>query len=106
MIAAIRPLLNAQVQHWLPPTRDIHGTQTNAGSTSHAARVTYTPGRVIGRASGEYMPDATATVWLLNHTRPIVIGDTFELPNGEALKVIRAESRTLGSDTISKVFLS
>ena len=36
----------------------------------------------------------------------IAIGDTFELPDGEALKVIRAERRTAGADTLHKVYLS
>jgi hypothetical protein len=104
--AAIRPLLNAQVQHWMPPVRDVHGKQTKAGSTTHAARVTYTPGTIVGPASRERTADAAAIIWLLNHPRPIAIGDTFELPTGETLKVIRAERRASAADTISKVFLS
>ncbi|MDQ0250812.1 hypothetical protein J2W22_002876 [Sphingomonas kyeonggiensis] len=104
--AALRPLLNAQVQHWLPPARDIHGKPAKAGSTPHAARITYTPGTLVGPASRERTGDAAAIVWLLNHPRPIAIGDTFELPTGEALNVIRAERRTSGADTVSKVFLS
>ena len=38
--------------------------------------------------------------------RPVAIGDTFELPEGEPLKAIRTERRTLGATTITKVFLS
>jgi hypothetical protein len=106
MIAALRPLLDAQVQHWLPPVRDIHGKQAKAGSTTHPARVILTPGSILAAASHERMPDAVAVVWLLNHPRTIAIGDTFELPTGEALKVIRTERRTIGSETISKAFLS
>jgi hypothetical protein len=104
--AAIRPLLNIQVQHWLPPVRDVQGKQAKAGSTTHAARLTHTPGTIITAASRERMADAAATVWLVNHPRPIALGDTFELPTGEALKVIRVERRASGADTISKVFLS
>jgi hypothetical protein len=106
MIASIRPLLNVEVHHWLPPARDIHGKQSKAGSTPHRARVIYTPGRALGPASRQQMPDAAATIWLLNHPRPIAIGDTFEFSAGETLKVIRAEARTSGTDTISKVYLS
>lgn len=106
MIAAIRPLLDSEVQHWLPPVRDIHGRQSKAGSTPHAARVSYTPGSIYAPATRERTGDATAIVWLLNHPRLIAIGDTFELPNGDALKVIRAERRSSGPDTLSKVYLS
>lgn len=106
MIAAIRPLLNAEVLHWLPPVRDIHGKPTQAGSTPHPARVVHTPGTVLGPASRERQGDAAATVWLLNHPRSIELGDTFELPTGETLKVIRAERRSDGADTLSKVYLS
>lgn len=104
--AAIRSLFNAEVQHWLPPIRDIHGRQVKAGSTAHRARVTYTPGTATAAPSRERVPDATATVWLVNHPRPIALGDTIELPTGETLNVIRAEARTSGTDTIHKVFLS
>jgi hypothetical protein len=77
------------------------------GSTSHAARVLMTPGKVIARASGEYMADAAATVWLLDHPRLIAVGDTFGLPNGSALKAVRVELRTRPwGGTVHKVFLS
>lgn len=100
------PAINATVRHWYPPNRDIFGKQVTSGSSSHPARVSYGPGRLIGRASGEFMADAKATVWLLNHPRPVAIGDTFELPDGAPLKVVRAEHRTLGATTITKVYLS
>ncbi len=100
------PAINATVRHWYPPHRDIYGQPASSGSTSHPARVTYGPGRLFGRASGEFIADAKATVWLFNHPRPVAIGDTFELPEGEPLKAIRTERRTLGATTITKVFLS
>lgn len=106
MISAIRPLLDAQVQHWLPAARDLHGHETKAGATPHAARVAYMPGSVLGVPSQERERDAAAIIWLLNHPRPIAVGDTFELPTGETLNVIRAERRTAGADALSKVYLS
>lgn len=107
MIAAIRPLLDTQVQHWLPSKHTIHGKRHgNTGSTPHAARVIYTPGSMVGPVSRDRNIDAAAIIWLVNHPRPIAVGDTFELPNGEALNVIRAERRASGADTVSKVFLS
>ncbi|WP_254294718.1 hypothetical protein [Sphingomonas tagetis] len=98
--------MTAEVRHWLPPTRDIHGRQASTGSTAHRARVLNTPGSIISSALRERMGDASAVIWLLNHPRMIAIGDTFELPAGETLKVIRAERRTSGPDTLSKVYLS
>jgi hypothetical protein len=106
MFAAHRSLLNATVRHWLPPVRDIFGNDGLTGFTEHPARVTYGPGKVLGRASGENMPDARATVWLFDHPRPVAIGATFELDDGETLKAIRIERRTLGVRTITKVYLS
>ncbi len=100
------PALNATVRHWYPPHRDIFGKQVTSGSSSHRARVSYGPGRLMGRASGEFISDAKATVWLIDHPRPVAIDDTFELPDGDTLKVIRAERRTLGATTITKVYLS
>lgn len=104
--AAIRPFLNAEVHHWLPPARDIHGHDIKAGYTAHPARVTYTAGAIIGPASMEHAANAAATIWLVNHPRPIGVGDTFELATGEILKVIRSERRTAGTDNICKVYLS
>ncbi|HVJ03295.1 MAG TPA: hypothetical protein VM662_14015 [Sphingomonas sp.] len=106
--AALRPLLDSEVQHWFPPVRDIHGKQFKGGrgATTHVARVSYTPGSTIGPASRERAADAAAVVWLINHPRPIAIGDSFELPTGEVLKVFRTERRSAGADTVSKVYLS
>lgn len=52
------------------------------------------------------MPNATATVWLIDHPHPIIIGDTFELPDAPALKVARLERRTVPGGVIHKVFLT
>jgi len=106
MFASHRPLMNSTVRHWHKPARDLFGNQGSNGSTEHPARVTYGPGKLIGRASGENMPDARATVWLFDHPRPVGIGDTFELADGETLKAIRVEGRTLGASSITKVYLS
>lgn len=106
MFAAHRPLMNATIRHWLAPVRDIFGNETPSGFTEHPARVTYGPGKLFGRASGENMPDAKATIWLFDHPRTVAIGETFELADGETLKAIRIERRTLGACTITKVYLS
>lgn len=106
MLSAIRPLLNAQVEHWLAPARDLFGKDTSKGSTTHAARVVETPGRVFSRVYGEMIADAAATIWLLDHPRPISIGDTFTLPSGTTLKAARVETRTSGANTLHKVYLS
>ena len=106
MLSELRPLLNAQVEHMLPPTRSLTGAETWNGSTRHAARIIETPGRLVGPASGEKVADAAATIWLLDHPRPIAIGDTFTLPSGEALKAIRIERRTTGANILHKVYLS
>jgi len=98
--------MNSTVRHWHKPVRDLFGNQGSNGSTVHPARVVYGPGKLIGRASGENMSDAKATVWLSNHPRAVAIGDTFELADGETLKAIRIERRTLGATTITKVYLS
>lgn len=106
MLSTLRKMMTDQVEHWLPPIRDIHGKPVSAGSTRHAARVTYTPGVLVGPASNEFAANAAATVWLLDHPRPVVIGDTFTLPNGETLKAIRVEHRSTGANTITKAYLS
>lgn len=106
MFAAHRPLMNSTVRHWQTSVRDLFGKETASGFTEHPARVTYGPGKLIGRASGENMADAKATVWLIDHPRPVAIGETFELADGETLKAIRIERRTLGAASITKVYLS
>lgn len=106
MFAAHRSLLNSTVRHRLAPVRDIYGNETASGFTEHPARVSYGPGKLLGRASGENIPDARATVWLFDHPRTVAIGETFDLADGEALKAIRIERRTLGACTITKVYLS
>lgn len=103
----LTPLLTDRVEHWLPPRRDIHGREISTGSTPHAARVVMTPGSAIGPASRARIADAAATVWLVDHPRPIAIGDTFGLADGQTLKVVRAETRTRPwGGTVHKVFLS
>lgn len=106
MLSAVRPLLNAQVEHWLAPGRDLFGNVVPNGNTRHAARVIETPGRVVSIAHGEKMTDAAGTIWLLDHPRPVAIGDTFTLPSGNSLKAVRVEMRTSGTSTLHKVYLS
>lgn len=106
MMHEIRPLLTDTIEHWLPPVRDIHGREISAGTTPHAARVTLSPGSAVSSVSSVRMPDAAAVVWLIDHPRPIRIGDTFTLPDAQSLKVIRAELRSSAAGTIHKVYLT
>lgn len=98
--------MNATVRHWQTPNRDVFGRDFFDEFTEHRARVTFGPGKLVGRASGENMPDSKATIWLIDHPRPIGIGDAFELAAGETLKAIRIERRALGACSITKVYLS
>lgn len=98
--------MNATVTHCYPPERDIFGQAIDAGGTSHRARVTIGPAQLTGPASGVAMPDAKATLWIIDHPRPVLIGDRFQLPGGDTLNAIRVESRTLGTRTVIKVYLS
>lgn len=106
MFASHSPLMNATVQHWRKPNRDVFGKEFSDGFTEHRARVTFGPGKLIGRASGENLPDAKATIWLIDHPRPVAIGDVFEIAPGETLKAIRIERRALGACSITKVYVS
>lgn len=125
MLPDLAPLMTDTIRHYQAPRRDIFGKKLEAfpaeiysptGGTSyslaepdfteHAARVVYSPGSVAGPASREKMPDAAATVWLADHSRPIRIGDLFGLPDGSTLKVLRAELRTNAAGSLHKVYLS
>lgn len=107
MIAAIRPLLNEEVEHVIDGVRDIYGQRLIAQQgTKYAARIVYRCGRLAGPASRDDIADAKATIWLLSHPRPVDTGDTFILPGGDTLSVIGAEHRISRSYTITKVFLS
>lgn len=107
MLSDIRPLLTDEIEHVIDGRRDIYGQLLiDSQATRHAARIVYMQGKLIGPASREPIGDAKATVWLLNHPRPIDTGDLFNLPNGETLRVTAAEHRIEGSYTITKVFLS
>ena len=111
MLAALRPLLSEQVEHWLELARDVHGRPVKvspageAGSTKHPARVIRMDGEVVMPFSRSPMADAKATLWLIDHPRPVAVGDTFELAGGEVLTVARAELRTVPGGTLSKVYL-
>lgn len=106
MLNEIRHLLVETVVHFDAIRRDIHGRELSDDGTTHKARVIMSPGASLGPASRERMPDARATLWLVNHPRAIAIGDVFGLPDGERLKVIRAELRREASGTLHKVYLS
>lgn len=103
----LAPLLTDTIEHWLPPVRDLFGNVTSAGATDHRARVILSPGQLVGPASGEDVANAAATIWLLNHPRPVRIGDTFGLPDGQTLEAIRIETRIRPwGGTLHKVWLT
>lgn len=106
MLPELLPLMTDTVQHWLPPVRDIVGNETSVGHTEHRARVIDSPGKALGKASQTSMPDAAATVWLIDHPRAIAIGDVFKLPLGELLKVARVERRAIAGGVLHKVYLT
>jgi hypothetical protein len=106
MLADLLPLMTDTVGHRRFPTRNIVGRTVDAYITSHRARIVYSPGQSVGTASRQSVPDAAATVWLINHPHPITIGDTFELSDDAVLKVVRVERRSLPDGTIHKAYLT
>jgi hypothetical protein len=124
MLADLLPLMTETVRQIHSSRRDLFGRTAIAppteiwtgesvsylpGSgtaTDHRARVTYSPGKVMGLASREIMPDATATVWLIDHPHPIVIGDKFELPDSATLTVVHFERRKLPDGVLTKAYLT
>lgn len=106
MLADLLPLMTDTVRQLHTGKRDLFGKVQEGTSTEHRARVTYSPGKALGQASREAMPDATATVWLIDHPHPIAIGDTFELPDAATLKVARLERRKLPGGVLHKVYLT
>ncbi|WP_295560197.1 hypothetical protein [uncultured Sphingomonas sp.] len=106
MLADLLPLMTDTVRQLHAGKRDLFGKVQEDTSTEHRARVTHSPGKALGQASREVMPDATATVWLIDHPHPIAIGDTFELPDAAALKVARLERRKLPDGVLHKVYLT
>jgi hypothetical protein len=106
MLADLLPLMTGTVQHWQTPVRDVFARVIGTEFSEHRARVIYSPGSVIAAASRQNMADAAATVWLIDHPRPIAIGDTFKLPAGETLKAVRVERRATAGAVLSKVYLS
>ncbi|ONF95983.1 hypothetical protein [Sphingomonas jeddahensis] len=106
MLADLLPLMTDTVRQLHAGQRDLFGKVQAVTFTDHRARVTYSPGKTLGQASREAMPDAAATVWLIDHPHPIVIGDTFELPDAATLKVARLERRKLRDGVLHKVYLT
>lgn len=106
MLADLLPLMTDTVCQIHAGRRDLFGKVEAGTTTEHRARVTYSPGKVLGSASRETMPDATATVWLIDHPHPVVIGDTFELPNSVTFTVVRFERRKLPDGVLTKAYLT
>lgn len=115
MLSDIRPLLTDEIGQLCSsdqggtgtPQRDIFGRlEDDLSFSQHPARVVLHDGTLAAPASGEKQADAKATIWLLDHPRPIVIGTIFKLPNGERLSAIGIERRSDGAGTLTKVFLT
>ena len=106
MLADLLPMMTDTVRQLHAGKRDMFGKSQDRDATEHRARVTYSPAKLLGQASREAMPDATAIVWLINHPHPIIIGETFELPGGDQIKVARFELRTLPGGILHKVYLT
>lgn len=106
MLADLLPLMTDSIRHQHAVARDVFGRVQPGDATEHRARVVNSPGKGIGPASREAMPDATATAWLIDHPFPIATGDTFELPTGEHLTVARLERRNFPGGVLSKVYLT
>lgn len=107
MLFSLLPFMTEEIAHWFPPVRDIFGRlPSSAAHSMHRAKITYTQGARSGGASGEALPDATATIWLIDHPRLIAVGDTFKLPCGAMTKAARVERRTLDGAEVSKVYLT
>jgi hypothetical protein len=98
--------MNDTVRQIHADRRDLFGKDEAGRTTEHRARVTYSPGKMLGPATRETMPDATATVWLIDHPHPVVIGDTFELPDSATLTVMRLERRNLPDGVLTKAYLT
>jgi hypothetical protein len=106
MLADLLPIMTDTVRQLHAGKRDLFGKVQDGTYTDHRARVTYSPGKVLGPASRDTAPDAAATVWLIDHPHPIAIGDTFELPDAATLKVARLERRKLPDGVLYKVYLT
>lgn len=106
MISAIRPLLTEAVDHWLAPTRDIHGKAIKSTATRHSARVIHFDGEVTSPFTKAKLGNARAVVWLVDHPRSVALGDLFDLPDGQTLAAIRIERRALPGGTLHKVYLT
>ncbi len=106
MLTDLLPLMTDTVFQIHAGRRDLFGKVEAGRSTEHRARVIYSPGKMLGPASREIIPDATATVWLIDHPHPVVIGDTFELPDSATLTVMRLERRNLPDGVLTKAYLT
>lgn len=99
-------MLTEQVEHWQAGRRSIHGASQPHFPTTHPARIVFSDGVVPGAASGERSINKAATVWLLDHPRPVVVGDTFGLPDSVTMTVVRVERRYSNGGTLTKAYLS
>jgi hypothetical protein len=106
MLSELLPLMTDTVHQLHEPVRDVHARVLYSRRTAHHARVVETPGKILGAASRELLPDATATVWLINHPHALVIGDKLEMPAGDVLSVARLERRRYPGGVLTKAYLS
>ena len=106
MLSDIRKMLTDTVEHYLDPKKTIHGDFLGGDSTSHRARVVMFDGVATGPASKLPIADAKAILWLVDHLRPIEVGQFFLIHANDNLRVTRVERRQDSSGTLHKVYVS
>lgn len=99
-------MLTETVEHYLDPKKTIHGGFLGGDSTSHRARVVMLDGVVTGQASKLPIANAKAVLWLVDHPRPIKVGQFFLIHANDNLRVTRVEHRADNSGTLLKVYVS
>lgn len=105
MLADLLPLMTETVQHWRVHGRDIHGKPYRDSPTIHQARLSFGVAEIAGPASREDADSTAVIMWLIDHPRPIAVGDFFTLSTGDLMKAARVERRALGDAALSKVTL-
>ena len=105
MLADLLPLMTETVQHWRVHGRNIHGKPYRDTPTTHQARLRFGVAELAGTASREDVNSAAVMMWLVDHPRPIAIGDFFTLSTGDLMQAARVERRALGNAVLSKVTL-
>ena len=98
--------MTATVRHGVLGPRSIHGGRpTLTGFTEHSARVLRATGTIPAHASQSPQALPTATLWLIDHPRSIVLNDVFEIEPDSPLDVVGFDARDVDGHTLTKVYL-